>query len=108
MADSLTVLIMAAGQGTRMNSSLPKVLHPVCGQPMLHWVIAAGRDAGADAVVAITRPGAAVDHALPAGTVNAQQTECEGTGSAFLAARDHVDPDSTVVVLSCDVPLTSS
>ena len=108
MADSLTVLIMAAGQGTRMKSTLPKVLHPVCGQPMVHWVIAAARDAGADNVVAITRPGDGVDQALPDGTANAQQTEGEGTGSAVLAARDHVDPESTVIVLSGDVPLTSS
>ena len=108
MADSLTVLIMAAGQGTRMKSALPKVLHPVCGQPMLHWVIAAARDAGADNVVAITRPGDGVDQALPEGTTNAAQTEGEGTGSAVLAARDHVDPDSTVIILSGDVPLTSS
>src|SRR4051812_10240230 len=108
MADSLTVLIMAAGQGTRMKSALPKVLHRVCGQPMLHWVISAARDAGADNVVAITRPGDGVDQALPEGTANAQQTEGEGIGSAVLAARDHVDPDSTVIVLSGDVPLTSS
>src|SRR5215208_1426067 len=108
MADSLTVLIMAAGQGTRMKSALPKVRHPVCGQPMLHWVIAAARDAGADTVVAITRPGDGVEEALPDRTANAPQTEGEGTGSAVLAARDHVDPDSTVIVLSGDVPLTSS
>jgi bifunctional UDP-N-acetylglucosamine pyrophosphorylase/glucosamine-1-phosphate N-acetyltransferase len=108
MADSLTVLIMAAGQGTRMKSALPKVLHPVCGRPMLHWVIAAAREAGADNVVAITRPGDGVDESLPEGTTNAHQAEGEGTGSAILAARDHVDPDSTVVVLSGDVPLTSS
>src|SRR4051794_20985611 len=107
MADSLTVLIMAAGQGTRMKSALPKVLHPVCGRPMLHWVIAAARDAGADNVVAITRPGDGVDQGLPGGTTSAQQTEGEGTGSAILAARDHVDPDSTVIILSGDVPLTS-
>ncbi|MEA2478743.1 MAG: bifunctional UDP-N-acetylglucosamine pyrophosphorylase / glucosamine-phosphate N-acetyltransferase, partial [Thermoleophilaceae bacterium] len=40
MADSPTVLIMAAGHGTRMRSDLPKVLHPVCGRPMVHWVVA--------------------------------------------------------------------
>ena len=94
----LTVVIMAAGQGTRMKSSLPKVLHPVCGRPMLHWVIAAAREAGAERC--------RVRHAArrrrrarrcPDGAVNAEQTEGEGTGSAVLAARDHVDPDSTVV-----------
>src|SRR3954470_10065170 len=108
MADSHTVLIMAAGQGTRMKSALPKVLHPVCGRPMLHWVTAAARDAGADNVVAITRPGDGVAEALPEGTTNAQQTDGEGTGSAILAAREPGDPNSTVVVLSGDVPLTSS
>jgi bifunctional UDP-N-acetylglucosamine pyrophosphorylase/glucosamine-1-phosphate N-acetyltransferase len=108
MADSLTVVIMAAGQGTRMKSSLPKVLHPVCGQPMVHWVIAAARDAGASKVVCITRPGDGVAEALPADTEVAEQIEGEGTGSAVLAARDHVDPDSTVVILSGDVPLTSA
>ena len=108
MADSLTVVIMAAGQGTRMKSKLPKVLHPVCGLPMVHWVIAAARDAGAERVVAVTRPGEGVAERLPDGTVVAEQTEGEGTGSAVLAARDHLDPDSTVIVLSGDVPLTSS
>src|SRR4051794_41502620 len=100
MADSLTVLIMAAGQGTRMKSALPKVLHPVCGRSMLDWVIAAARDAGADNVVAITRPGDGVDQVLPEGTGNAQQTEGEGTGSAGLAGPGHRDPRPPVVLLS--------
>ena len=108
MADSLTVVIMAAGQGTRMKSTLPKVLHPVCGQPMVHWVITAARDAGAAEVVCVTRPGDGVAEALPAGTSVAEQVEGEGTGSAVLAARDNVDPDATVVILSGDVPLTSA
>ena len=108
MPDQLTVVIMAAGHGTRMQSQLPKVLHPVCGRPMLHWVIAAARAAGATDVVCVTRPGEGVADALPDGTVNAEQAEGEGTGSAVLAARDHVNPDSTAIVLSGDVPLTSA
>jgi bifunctional UDP-N-acetylglucosamine pyrophosphorylase/glucosamine-1-phosphate N-acetyltransferase len=108
MADQLTVVIMAAGHGTRMKSQLAKVLHPVCGQPMVHWVIGAARAAGATDVVCVTRPGEGVAEALPEGTVNAEQTEGEGTGSAVLAARDHVDPESTVIILSGDVPLTSA
>jgi bifunctional UDP-N-acetylglucosamine pyrophosphorylase/glucosamine-1-phosphate N-acetyltransferase len=108
MADPLTVVIMAAGQGTRMKSKLPKVLHAVCGRPMLHWVAAAAREAGARDVVTITRPGEGVDDRLPDGATNAPQTEGEGTGSAVLAARDHVDRDATVIVLSGDVPLTSA
>ena len=108
MADSLTVVIMAAGQGTRMKSKLPKVLHPVCGRPMVEWVIAAAREAGARNVVCVTRPGDGVAEGLPEGATIAEQTEGEGTGSAVLAARDHVDRGSTVVILSGDVPLTSA
>ncbi|HEX5908951.1 MAG TPA: NTP transferase domain-containing protein, partial [Thermoleophilaceae bacterium] len=107
MSDRLTVLIMAAGKGTRMRSSLPKVLHPVCGKPMVQWVIDAARTAGADRIVAITRPGDGVAEGLPEDVGVAEQREGEGTGAAVLAARDAVD-GGTVVVLSGDVPLQSA
>ncbi|MBA2256460.1 MAG: NTP transferase domain-containing protein, partial [Thermoleophilaceae bacterium] len=54
---------MAAGRGTRMRSVLPKVLHPVCGRPMLDWVIAAAREAGAGRGVCVSRPGDGVAEA---------------------------------------------
>src|SRR4051794_24332832 len=108
MATQPTVLIMAAGHGTRMRSSLAKVLHPVCGRPMLHWVIEAAREAGAGHIVCITRPGEGVDVALPDGVEYAEQTVGEGTGAAILAARDNIEPAATVVVLSGDHPLISS
>src|SRR3954467_706558 len=108
MADGFTVLIMAAGRGTRMRSELPKVLHPVCGRPMVEWVIDAAREAGASRVVCVTRPGDGVAEALPDSAEAIEQTEGEGTGSAVLAAREAIDPDATVVVLSGDVPLTSA
>ena len=108
MAPPLTALIMAAGQGTRMRSELPKVLHPVCGVPMVHWVVSAARAAGADRVVCVTRPGDGVDEALPEGVEAAPQGEGEGTGAAVLAARDTLEQSNTVVVLSGDVPLVSA
>jgi bifunctional UDP-N-acetylglucosamine pyrophosphorylase/glucosamine-1-phosphate N-acetyltransferase len=104
----LTALIMAAGQGTRMKSALPKVLHPVCGVPMLHWVIAAAREAGADRVVCVTRPGDGVADALPEGVESAPQHEGEGTGAAVLAARDALEESDAAIVLSGDVPLVSA
>ncbi|HEX8647191.1 MAG TPA: bifunctional UDP-N-acetylglucosamine diphosphorylase/glucosamine-1-phosphate N-acetyltransferase GlmU [Thermoleophilaceae bacterium] len=110
MAGELTVLIMAAGHGTRMRSSLPKVLHPVCGRPMVEWVIEAARQAGAGRVVCITRPGEGVDEHLQATGAEveiAPQTEGEGTGSAVLAARTAIERAGTVVVLSGDHPLVS-
>ena len=77
----LTALIMAAGQGTRMRSAIPKVLHQVCGRPMLHWVIEAARGAGADRVVCVTRPGEGVAEgrtAIEHGTAGACTVEQSG------------------------------
>src|SRR3954463_6313955 len=108
MAPQLPALVMAAGHGTRMYSSLPKVLHPVCGVPMLNWVVEAAQEAGAQRVVCITRPGSGVSEALPLGAEAAEQTEGEGTGSAVLAARAAIEQSERVLVLSGDVPLTST
>jgi bifunctional UDP-N-acetylglucosamine pyrophosphorylase/glucosamine-1-phosphate N-acetyltransferase len=102
-----TVLIMAAGHGTRMRSSLPKVLHPVCGKPMIEWIVDAAHEAGAGRIVCITRPGTGVAERLPDGVEVAEQREGEGTGAALLAARELVEPGATVVVLSGDHPLVS-
>lgn len=91
-----------------MRSQTPKVLHPVCGRPMLHWAVAAARDAGADRVIAVVRPGEGVEEALPEGVIAAPQTTGEGTGAAVMAARGHVEPGQTVVILSGDHPLISA
>jgi bifunctional UDP-N-acetylglucosamine pyrophosphorylase / glucosamine-1-phosphate N-acetyltransferase len=109
MADPFTVLIMAAGHGTRMRSETPKVLHPVCGKPMVEWVIDAAREAGAGKVVCVTRPGDGVAAGLPEHVVVAEQREGEGTGAAVLAARDELSANGgPVVVLSGDHPLVSA
>src|SRR3954453_19361197 len=108
MGPTFTVAIMAAGKGTRMRSALPKVLPPVCGKPMVEWVIDAARGAGAAKVVAITRPGDGVAEGLPDDVSVAEQTEGEGTGSAVLAARDAIDGSGPVLILSGDHPLVTS
>jgi bifunctional UDP-N-acetylglucosamine pyrophosphorylase / glucosamine-1-phosphate N-acetyltransferase len=91
-----------------MRSALPKVLHPVCGRPMLHWVIAAAREAGAGRVVCVTRPGDGVADALPDGVEAVEQVEGEGTGAAVAAARERLEGAGTVLTLSGDHPLISS
>ena len=106
MAAPFTVLIMAAGQGTRMRSDTPKVLHRVAGKPLVEWVVDAARAAGAERVVAVVRPGDGVAEGLPEGVEVAEQREGEGTGAAVLAARDAVD-SGPVVVLSGDHPLVT-
>jgi bifunctional UDP-N-acetylglucosamine pyrophosphorylase / glucosamine-1-phosphate N-acetyltransferase len=109
MAAPFTVLIMAAGQGTRMLSDTPKVLHRVAGKPLVEWVADAARAAGAERVVAIVRPGDGVAEGLPDGIEVAEQREGEGTGAAVLAARDEVlAAGQPVVVLSGDHPLITA
>ncbi|HEV2724184.1 MAG TPA: bifunctional UDP-N-acetylglucosamine diphosphorylase/glucosamine-1-phosphate N-acetyltransferase GlmU [Thermoleophilaceae bacterium] len=108
MTERFTVLVMAAGRGTRMRSSMPKVLHPICGKPMVQWVIDAARAAGAAEVVCVTRRGDGVAAGLPEGVTVAEQREGEGTGAAVLAARDAGGTTGAVVVLSGDHPLISA
>ncbi len=99
---------MAAGEGTRMRSSLPKMLHPVCGRPMVAWPILAAREAGAGRVVAIVSPKHDISTGLPNGVEMVVQPEPDGTGGALRAALDAIRASETVVVLSGDHPLLSA
>jgi bifunctional UDP-N-acetylglucosamine pyrophosphorylase/glucosamine-1-phosphate N-acetyltransferase len=100
-------VILAAGEGTRMRSALPKLLHPLCGRPLIAWPVAAAQDAGAGRVVVVDNPKRRLDGQLPAGVEVAVQEEPRGTGDAVAAARDHIG-DETVVVLNGDVPLITA
>jgi bifunctional UDP-N-acetylglucosamine pyrophosphorylase/glucosamine-1-phosphate N-acetyltransferase len=102
-----TVVILAAGQGTRMRSHLPKVLHDLCGRPMIAWSVAAAREVGAGKVVVVDGPERPLNGALPDGVELAIQPEPNGTGGAVLAALDHVG-DEPVLVLNGDVPLVTA
>ena len=99
---------MAAGEGTRMRSSLPKVLHPVCGRPMVAWPVLAAREAGAGRVAVIVSAGQDLSGALPPGIETVVQRQPDGTGGAVRAALDLVDDADTVLVLSGDHPLISA
>ena len=103
-----TVLILAAGEGTRMKSATPKVLHPLCGRPMIEWPIAAAREAGAGRVVVVDGPKRPLDGALPDGVEIAIQQEPNGTGDAVRSAADHIGEGDTVLVLYGDVPLITA
>ena len=101
-------VVLAAGQGRRMKSDLPKVLHPVAGRPMVRHVIEAARGAGVDRIVVVVGHGAEqVRTALTGveGVIFAEQTQQLGTGHAVLAAADHIRDTTTVLVLPGDVPL---
>ncbi len=103
-----TVLIMAAGEGTRMRSSLPKVLHPICGRPMIAWPVIAAREAGAERVAVIVSPERSLDGALPEWAETVVQPEPDGTGGAVRAALALIREAETVVVLNGDHPLVSA
>jgi bifunctional UDP-N-acetylglucosamine pyrophosphorylase / glucosamine-1-phosphate N-acetyltransferase len=99
---------MAAGEGTRMRSSTPKMLHPVCGRPMVAWPIVAAREAGAGRVAAIVSPGRDLSAGLPDGVETVEQPQPDGTGGAIRAALPLIEESETVLVLSGDVPLISA
>src|SRR5207302_735185 len=78
-------VVLAAGQGTRMRSKTPKVLHPICGRPMVLWAVAAARAAGAAKVVVVGGPDRALEPILPPDVELAVQEEPRGTGHAVNA-----------------------
>jgi bifunctional UDP-N-acetylglucosamine pyrophosphorylase/glucosamine-1-phosphate N-acetyltransferase len=106
--ESPLVLVMAAGEGTRMRSSTPKMLHPVCGRPMVAWPILAAREAGAGRVVAIDSPKQNIVPGLPDKVQIVTQPQPDGTGGAVRAALPLIEEAETVLVLSGDVPLISA
>jgi bifunctional UDP-N-acetylglucosamine pyrophosphorylase/glucosamine-1-phosphate N-acetyltransferase len=103
-----TVVILAAGEGTRMRSSLPKVLHPLCGRPLIMWPVVAAQAAGADKIVVVDNPKRRLEDHLPATVEFAVQPEPNGTGGAVKAATEHIADEATVVILSGDVPLITA
>ena len=112
---SPTVLILAAGQGTRMRSNTPKVLHELCGRPMILWPVLAALDAGAGRVIVVDSPARALEAVLPGGVELAVQPQADGTGGAVAAALEHMrvaptggDAQAPVLVLSGDVPLVGA
>ncbi|NNF88245.1 MAG: NTP transferase domain-containing protein, partial [Acidimicrobiia bacterium] len=108
---SVRVIVLAAGQGTRMKSSLPKVLHPVAGAPLVNWVVDAVLGASPDEVlVVIGHGGEDVASVLPDGVATVVQEEQNGTGHAVLVALEalgDVEGDSVIVVPG-DTPLITS
>ena len=104
----LEIVILAAGQGTRMKSRLPKVLHPVAGKPLLEHVVktALGLEPAAIHVV-IGHGGEQVEDALCGYDLNWVIQESQlGTGHAVIQALPAIGSDSIVLVLYGDVPLT--
>jgi bifunctional UDP-N-acetylglucosamine pyrophosphorylase/glucosamine-1-phosphate N-acetyltransferase len=106
------VIVLAAGQGKRMMSDLPKVAHVAAGRPLVGWVLETVSSIDPDTTVVVVGHGAdEVERLLPDHVVSAVQEVQMGTGHATsvgLEAIRDVDPEDTVVVLYGDLPLLTS
>ena len=100
----LTVLILAAGAGTRMKSKKAKVLHQVGGLPMLEFVVRAARDVSPEVHVVVGHHANEVQDAVE-GVHFIQQEQQLGTGHAVMAARESLQNAGDLLILPGDVPL---
>jgi bifunctional UDP-N-acetylglucosamine pyrophosphorylase/glucosamine-1-phosphate N-acetyltransferase len=105
----VAVIVLAAGQGTRMNSDLPKVLHPLAGAPLIAHALAAARAVEPERIVVVTGTGAdevaAVARAIDPDIRVVQQPEQLGTGHAVLQAAPTLDGfEGDAIVLYGDTP----
>ena len=102
-------IVLAAGEGTRMRSSVPKVAHEVLGVPLVRYVIDAVRGTGADRIITVVGHGADAVTGLISDTESVIQESRLGTGDAVRAAAGALrDFDGPVIVVAGDVPLLRS
>jgi UDP-N-acetylglucosamine diphosphorylase/glucosamine-1-phosphate N-acetyltransferase len=109
-----TVIILAAGQGKRMKSSIPKVLHPLCGKPMISYVVDTAKSLSPTRIVVVVgvKSGEIKETLKRAGNTPLQfaiQDPPHGTGDAVMCAEQALKGyDGSVLILCGDVPLLRS
>ena len=105
----VAAVILAAGQSTRMNTKMPKVLHEVCGRPMLEWVLTACRDAGVTkhyVVVGYGKDQIVARYGKCRDVVFVEQPQQRGTGHAVMCCREHLEGFKGLTLVLCgDAPL---
>ena len=106
---TLHIVILAAGQGTRMRSKTPKVLHKLAHKPLLQWVIDAAAQLNPEAVhIVVGQHRTCIEEAIHHPLVHwVEQKEALGTGHAVLQAMQFIPKDAQVLILCADVPLIS-
>jgi len=106
-SDHLNIVILAAGQGTRMKSSLPKVLHPLAGQPLVQHVINTSKKLNPEIInVVYGHGGEQVQQKINDPNINwVLQAEQLGTGHAVDQVKDQLKDEQLVLILYGDVPL---
>ncbi|QDT51415.1 Bifunctional protein GlmU [Symmachiella dynata] len=105
-------IVLAAGKSTRMKSATPKVLHPLCGRPMIEYVLDAARSAGVERLVVVV--GHEAEQVKTALSVHkdvefALQAEQNGTGHAVMVCEENLrQHDGATMILTGDAPLMQS
>jgi bifunctional UDP-N-acetylglucosamine pyrophosphorylase/glucosamine-1-phosphate N-acetyltransferase len=106
-----SAIVLAAGKGVRMKSAVPKVMHPICGRPMIWWVFHALREAGVSRTIVVTSKDNDAAVVAVAGTIpgvkidTVIQAEQRGTGHAAQVALKELKPrDGTILVAYGDMP----
>jgi bifunctional UDP-N-acetylglucosamine pyrophosphorylase/glucosamine-1-phosphate N-acetyltransferase len=107
MMSALHAIILAAGQGKRMKSSMPKVLHPICGRPMILYSVEMALYAGVKQPIVVLGPDSEeIQKVLPKAVKVAIQEKPQGTGDAVLCARKVLNASmGNVLILYADAPL---
>jgi bifunctional UDP-N-acetylglucosamine pyrophosphorylase/glucosamine-1-phosphate N-acetyltransferase len=107
--EKLAIVILAAGEGTRMKSSLPKVLHPICGRPMIDYVLETAESLKPDRLLVVLGQGAdRIKTMLKGKTEVVLQPKQLGTGDAVRVCEPLLTGfDGTVLIMCGDVPLLS-
>ncbi len=103
---TVKAIVLGAGQGTRMNSDLPKVMHQISGIPMIKILLTTLQEAAIQDVVVVIGPNMDMVRQTVAPFPTVEQTERLGTAHAVLAAEQHLTPfDGCVLILFGDSPL---
>ena len=103
--NGITAIILAAGEGKRMRSRRPKVLHPLCGRPLIEYALRIARSVSEKLVMVVSPGSDDVVAVAGAGVVPVEQRDRLGTGHAVLQARGACGDDATIVVMPGDMPL---
>src|SRR5262245_28792021 len=105
--DALTVIVLAAGEGKRMRSRRPKVLHRLCGRPLIAYSLRIARTLSEQIVLVVPPDAAEVIEAAGPGVRAVVQRERLGTGHAVLQARPESGPGA-ILILPSDMPLLTA
>jgi bifunctional UDP-N-acetylglucosamine pyrophosphorylase/glucosamine-1-phosphate N-acetyltransferase len=106
MKEDCFAIVLAAGEGKRMKSTLPKVMHSAAGKPLAAWVAGAAIEATGQAPVFVIGNGADRVKEYFAGSVRyAVQEQQLGTGHAVMAAKEYLTGEGYVLVIAGDMPL---